>query len=100
MQSREGPEDWPHMRYARPKDYDLLAEFYCGSDDPWEEEINEFFQGLGRAKGHPEIRVRVAIDPGPEKLVAAGAFRDDIEFVAMPERRKEEAATYIRALGI
>jgi hypothetical protein len=88
------------MRYARPEDYDLLAKFYCGSDEPWEEEINEYFQGLGRNRGDKDVQVRVAIDPGEGKLVAAGAFRDDIELVAMPSRRKEETATYIRALGI
>ncbi len=90
---------WPHVRYAGPEDYDLLADFDCGPENPWEEEINQFFRGLGRAGEQENFHVRVAIDPSSEKLVAAGVFRDDIEFVVVPERRKQEV-TYIQALGV
>jgi hypothetical protein len=95
----EWPGGQPHVRYARPDDYDLLARFSCGSRDPWEEEINAIFQAFGRAGEQEEIHIRVAEDATAGQLVAASAFRDDIPFVVGPERRKE-VATYIQALGV
>jgi hypothetical protein len=99
MGAAEGPEGWPYVRPASLEDYGLLAHFDCGSEHHWEDEVNEIMRGLGRAGEQENIRVRVAIDPDTGDLVGAGAFRDDIEFVLLPERRSLDN-TYIQALGI